>query len=1521
MIKSTSMNKKIAAYPCARFFQFLLPCFVALLMSGTAAYAQPAQYYSFSAFSGTYSQIFTNSVGILADDQTQTGIPLGFNFNFAGTNYSTVAMCSNGFMSLTNNPSNSNTNSQANAATIGPMLMPLWDDLSGANGTPAPTSYYATTGISPNRIFTLDCHGWWWTYQGTSNAISFEIKLYETTNAIDYVYEQEAQGLTSPSATIGIFNTNTDFQTLPDVTPNPIPSNSIFTTTINAKPATGQVYEWTPKMILCTTPLNNYCGNNTVNVSYTSYALTFNAGNVFTAQLSDAAGSFATPTSIGTLTSTSPNGTIVCTIPLAQAAGTGYRIRVVSSNVAFTGIPNTNGLITINPQITPSVTISANPGNNICAGTSVTFSAAITNGGPAPTYQWKVNNVNVATTPTYTSSTLANNDQITCVITSNAPCVVPATATSNTIVMIVNPNVTPTINITANPGTTICVGQSVTFTATITNGGPGPNYQWMVNGFPVGTNANTYTTTTLVNGDQVTCTVTGNAPCTINPTQVSNTLTMTVNPNVTPTISLTANPGNPACAGANVTFTANTTNAGPSPTYQWKVNGNPVGGNTATYSNNSLVNGDVVTCTLTSNATCASPATVTGTMTMTITPNVTPTINVTANPGNVICAGTPVTFTASTTNAGPGPNYQWKVNGNPVGNNGATYTTTTLANGDVVTCTLTSNATCAAPASVTSTAITMTVNPVLVPTISVSTNPGNVICSGTSVTFNASITNGGASPTYQWYLNGNPVGPNGSLYTNNSLQSGDVITCQLTSNATCASPVTVTSAAVTMLVYTSITPSASITNNTGNTICAGTLVTFTASPVNGGPTPSYQWYRNGNPVGTNSGTYVDNTLANGDIISVDMTSNAPCATPLTVSSNTVVMTVIPTVLPSAVITASPGSTICSGTTVTFTAVVANGGPGVIYQWKKNGNNVGGNIATYSDANLSNTDLITCLITSNAPCATPPIVYSNNITMNVTQVVVPNISVTISPSDTICANTPVTFTATANNGGPTPTYNWTVNGNPSGPNAATYTNAALNNGDVVTCSLVSNAQCAIPVNANANSFTMTVKPVSTPDVTIAPNGSDSICDGDTIIFTATAVNGGPNPTYHWSKNGYPVGLPTDTYMLTNAYNNDVISCVMVSDDLCPSKPTDSSNSVTVTVQHYITPEVFLFGTPVICTGNPLTLSAIPYNPGPNDTYKWMLNGVQNGTGLTWTGTNLLEGDIVYCIEVSSAMCVTKPTDTTNIDTVHWFNAGYLAGNVNSVETNNVIMTPAPSVISYTDCDLISTVIPSGNAPVSGGLQASVRLDPTISTYMGEPYLQRHYDIMPANNGSGATAIVKLYAYQYEFDAYDSFLVANNSTLPPLPANHINNGNVVITEFHGTGSTPGNYSGAEQIFYPTTEWDTAANWWVMTFPVTGFGGFYIHTTNAVWPLGVKNVNNQDFAITAYPNPAQDKITVQIKGERKGNSQLYITDIAGRQLLNAPVESEKAVIDMSSLASGIYMLRYSDDVRNETIKITKQ
>lgn len=94
------------------------------------------------------------------------------------------------------------------------------------------------------------------------------------------------------------------------------------------------------------------------------------------------------------------------------------------------------------------------------------------------------------------------------------------------------------------------------------------------------------------------------------------------------------------------------------------------------------------------------------------------------------------------------------------------------------------------------------------------------------------------------------------------------------------------------------------------------------------------------------------------------------------------MTVNPNLPASVSISASPSSTICTGTSVTFTAVPTNGGSTPSYQWKKNGVNVGTNSTTYTDAGLANGNTINCVMTSNATCATGSPATSNTISMTV-----------------------------------------------------------------------------------------------------------------------------------------------------------------------------------------------------------------------------------------------------------------------------------------------------------------------------------------------------------------------------------------------------------------------------------------------------------------------------------------------------------------------------------------------------------
>jgi hypothetical protein len=98
---------------------------------------------------------------------------------------------------------------------------------------------------------------------------------------------------------------------------------------------------------------------------------------------------------------------------------------------------------------------------------------------------------------------------------------------------------------------------------------------------------------------------------------------------------------------------------------------------------------------------------------------------------------------------------------------------------------MTSNAACAAPTAATSTEVTMIVNPVLVPSVTITPSANNV-CPGTNISFTPNPVNGG-TPSYQWQVNNVNVAT-GATFSSNTLNNGDVVKVIMTSNATCVSP-------------------------------------------------------------------------------------------------------------------------------------------------------------------------------------------------------------------------------------------------------------------------------------------------------------------------------------------------------------------------------------------------------------------------------------------------------------------------------------------------------------------------------------------------------------------------------------------------------------------------------------------------------------------------------------------------------------------------------------------------------------
>lgn len=116
-------------------------------------------------------------------------------------------------------------------------------------------------------------------------------------------------------------------------------------------------------------------------------------------------------------------------------------------------------------------------------------------------------------------------------------------------------------------------------------------------------------------------------------------------------------------------------------------------------------------------------------------------------------------------------------------------------------------------------------------------------------------------------------------------------------------------------------------------ICSGASVTFSATPVNGGTTPAYQWKVNGNIAGSNDSTFTSNALNNNDIITVEMTSSEGCVSGSPATSNSMMISVTP--FKQAGVVSALRDTICSGTPANLTV---SGNSGTI-QWQSSADNV------------------------------------------------------------------------------------------------------------------------------------------------------------------------------------------------------------------------------------------------------------------------------------------------------------------------------------------------------------------------------------------------------------------------------------------------------------------------------------------------------------------------------------------------------------------------------------------------------
>ncbi|MEO7523436.1 MAG: gliding motility-associated C-terminal domain-containing protein [Ferruginibacter sp.] len=360
-------------------------------------------------------------------------------------------------------------------------------------------------------------------------------------------------------------------------------------------------------------------------------------------------------------------------------------------------------------------------------------------------------------------------------------------------------NCLPEVTITTT-SENICEGTPATFNATVKNEGSNGIFNWKKNTVNAGVTTADYTASDLHENDIITCDYTSKTLCGNDTTISSPQFTVHVIKTVKPQVSV-ANVDTLLCQGVLTTFTTESFYGNAIPFYQWLVNGKPVGTNNPIYITDSLTNGSEVRCVLTTvTPGCSGTQSTTGLLSIYVYPMVHPAIKIAPSSSDV-CRGETVNFTA-TANGGAYPSFVWEINGQPTGDTSTSFSTSSLNDGDYVSCTVTidPDTRCSSGKNASSNEVTIHVKDFQLPTIMIN-SPNLAVCTGGEVAFTSSATNTGNYTYYKWTVNDKPVSAYSPVFSFNQFADGDKVQCILTTNIPgCQQPATALSNTKTVTV-------------------------------------------------------------------------------------------------------------------------------------------------------------------------------------------------------------------------------------------------------------------------------------------------------------------------------------------------------------------------------------------------------------------------------------------------------------------------------------------------------------------------------------------------------------------------------------------------------------------------------------------------------------------------------------------------------------------------------------------------
>ena len=831
----------------------------------------------------------------------------------------------------------------------------------------------------------------------------------------------------------------------------------------------------------------------------------------------------------------------------------------------------------------------------VCQGTAINFTAHPT--GSNLTYQWQIDgfNVNGETNSTFQTSTLKDGNVVSVIVRSSAACTTGSPATSSGVTINVDP---PTVAGSVSGGGSVCSGTNSTLLTLGAHTGTIVRWEKSTDNFTTSTTiANTNDTYTATNLSATTsyravvksgvCGEIASTPTTIN-----------VDP---PTVAGSVSGGGSVCSGTNSTLL--TLGAHTGTIVRWEKSTDNFTTSTTIANANDTYTATNLSATTSYRAVVKSG--VCGEIASTPTTiNVDPpTVAGSVSGGGSVCSGT--NSTLLTLGAHTGTIVRWEkstdnfTTSTTIANTNDTYTATNLS----ATTSYRAVVKSGVCGEIASTPTTINVDP---PTVAGSVSGGGSVCSGTNSTL---LTLGAHTGTIvRWEKSTDNFTTSTTIANTNDTYTATNLSATTSYRAVVKSGVCgeIASTPTTINVDP---PTVAGSVSGGGSVCSGTNSTLLTLGAHTGTI--VRWEKSTDNFTTSTTIANTNDTYTATNLSATTSYRAVVKSGVCgeiVSTPTTINVDPPTVAGSV----SGGGSVCSGTNSTLLTLGAH--TGTIVRWEKSTDNfttsttIANTNDTYTATNLSATTSYRAVVKSGV-CGE---IASTPTTINVDP---PTVAGSVSGGGSVCSGTNSTLLTL---GAHTGTI---VRWEKSTDNFATSTSIANTNDTYTATNLSATTSYRAVVKSGvcgemaSTPTTINVDPVPAVSVSITAS-STSICttahSGSTpVIFTATPINGGTNPTYQWMNNGAPISNETgSTYTAPSLTTGSNISVVMTSNATCASSTGVPSNAIGMTSYYSASPS------PPVFAQSTTSINATPICP-PETGLIYAVNSDPNVTNYTWS----------------------------------------------------------------------------------------------------------------------------------------------------------------------------------------------------------------------------------------------------------------------------------------------------------------